>query len=114
MPVNRQIEDLKYQLEDAQAEIAKLKAQIASREHWLNGWIRRGDSVLMCTGCYCAGCGNFLGLASVALSDDGQYPEIKPDFPFEKATCPLCEYRKTPIPDPVDKLTDRLERLRKT
>lgn len=36
-----------------------------------------------------------------------------PDFPFEEATCPLCQLRRAPVPpDAVDKLTERLERLR--
>jgi hypothetical protein len=79
------------------------------REHWLNGWHRRGDSVLIGTGVRCAGCGKFLGLACVAF-DGSLLPEKNPDFPFEEATCPLCACRRSP--GPVDKLTERLERLR--
>lgn len=84
-----------------------------SRENWLNGWHRSGDSVLIGTGWHCAGCGKFLGLGCVAL-DDQPWPEKLPDFPFEEATCPLCEYRQAPNPPTaVDKLTERLERLQK-
>lgn len=83
----------------------------ADREHWLNGWRRHGDSVLMGTAYHCAGCGKFLGLGCVAL-DGEPWPEKLPDFPFEEATCPLCAHRRTPFPDQVDKLTERLERLR--
>lgn len=83
------------------------------REHWLNGWHRRGDLVLIGTATHCAGCGQFLGLACVAF-DGEPLPERNPDFPFEEATCPLCEIRRVPDPpDGVDKLTERLERLRK-
>jgi hypothetical protein len=84
-----------------------------SREHWLNGWNRQGDSVLIGTGYHCAGCGKFLGLGCVAF-DGSPLPEKRPDFPFEEATCPLCAYRRAhDPPDQVDKLTERLERLKK-
>jgi len=86
---------------------------MTNREHWLNGWHRHGDSVLIGTATHCAGCGKFLGLACV-IFDGSPLPEKNPDFPFEAATCPLCEYRESPRPPaPVDKLTERLERLRK-
>jgi hypothetical protein len=81
----------------------------ANREHWLNGWHRRGDSVLIGTGTHCAGCGKFLGVTCV-IFDGSPLPEKPPDFPFEEATCPLCACRRSP--GPVDKLTERLERLR--
>jgi hypothetical protein len=82
-----------------------------NREHWLNGWRRIGDSVLIGSGYRCAGCGKFTGLGCVALGDPQSWPEKMPDFPFEEATCPLCACRRSP--GPVDKLTERLERLRK-
>jgi hypothetical protein len=83
------------------------------REHWLNGWRRQGGSVLIGTAYHCAGCGKFLGLGCVAF-DGTPLPEKAPDFPFEEATCPLCELRRLPDPpDAVDKLTERLERLKK-
>jgi hypothetical protein len=83
-----------------------------NREHWLNGWHRQGDAVLL-GGVHCAGCGKFVGTTCIALDDD-PLPEKMPDFPFEEATCPLCAYRRMPDPpDAVDKLTERLERLKK-
>jgi hypothetical protein len=83
-----------------------------NREHWLNGWHRQGDAVLL-GGVHCAGCGKFVGTTCIAL-DGGPLPEKLPDFPFEEATCPLCAYRRLPHPpDAVDKLTERLERLKR-
>jgi hypothetical protein len=94
-------------------EFERMDADQTDRERWLNGWHRHGDSILIGTGYHCAGCGKFLGLGCVAL-DGEPWPEKLPDFPFEEATCPLCENRRTPNPpDQVDKLTERLERLRK-
>jgi hypothetical protein len=82
------------------------------RETWLNGWHRNGNSVLIGTGVYCAGCGRDNGVACVAISPDYIAPEKLPDWPFNEADCPLCEWREN-LPAPRDVLTERAERLAK-
>lgn len=62
-----------------------------NEEKWLNGWYRNGNAVLMGTGVYCAGCGEFLGTTCVVITESDITLET-PDWPF-KNCCPICELR---------------------
>lgn len=61
-----------------------------SREHWLNGWPRIGNIVIVGSSVHCAGCGKHWGVASVAIPEKWRSPERKPDYPFNGTDCPLC------------------------
>jgi hypothetical protein len=82
-----------------------------TRESWLNGWHRDGDSILG----HCVGCGKYMG-AAIGMRDD--YPEKGPEWPFDVETCPVCELRdkvselRWKLESPEDKLTARLAALR--
>ena len=60
-----------------------------SREAWLNGWSRSGDTVLLGTAVHCAGCGKFNGVATVAFSEGWEPPGMNPAWPFDEADCPV-------------------------
>lgn len=83
------------------------------REDWLNGLKREGDRVMVFPTIRCVGCGNALGVVCYIPGDEACAP--KPDFPFDEATCPLCEMRKklaTMPPEPKDRLLERMNTLR--
>lgn len=63
----------------------------SSREKWLNGWSRKGETVLIGCGIHCAGCGRSFGITTVMFEDDYVRPEKDPDWPFEESTCPVCQ-----------------------
>lgn len=85
-----------------------------NREKWLNGWDRNGWEVLIGTGVHCAGCGWFVGLATIAITGDEKWPDKLPDWPFEEATCPLHPRALGEGPQyKVDRLTERMVALEK-
>lgn len=87
-----------------------VREETMTRETWLNGWPRMGNSVLIGMHVCCAGCGRSHGICTVALSADDKWPEKMPDWPFDEADCPVHNYRQ--LPAPVDPLTERLKALR--
>lgn len=60
-----------------------------SREKWLNGFKRTDTWVYIGPAVHCAGCGKFFGVVCVSIT--GYSPDINPDWPFDQATCPVCE-----------------------
>lgn len=84
-----------------------------SRELWLNGWYRHGNTVLIGTGVHCAGCGKFHGGTCVAFSDDWAAPEKLPDWPYNEESCPLCslEARRGAARQPT--MMERLAQFKK-
>lgn len=70
------------------------------REHWLNGWKRNGNGILMGASAHCVGCGKCLGLACVAIEEDWKAPEKLPDWPFVENDCPVC-FGKILEPEPI-------------
>src|SRR3990167_8202995 len=57
---------------------------------WLNDWPRMGSGILMGTGIHCIGCGKFMGITTIAITDDYIEPEREPDYPFSMDDCPVC------------------------
>ena len=78
----------------------------------LNGWQRGAAAyVLVGTGIACAGCGRDRGDVCVAFEDEWAPPEKLPDWPFDAATCPICDLQDRLSFGPEDKLTARLKAL---
>ena len=74
-------------------------------EKWLNGWMRQGDTVLIGSGLHCVGCGFFLGTCCVILSDCAMPSREDPDYPFEQASCPVCQLRNRERDEPPSRPT---------
>jgi hypothetical protein len=80
----------------AEAELQRTLAAAVERIRgddwaWLNGWPRIGeDGVLMGTAVHCLGCGRFLGVTTVAFTEDWRPPGPEPVWPGPQAGCPFC------------------------
>lgn len=70
---------------------AKGKSMTENREHWLNGWARTKDHVLIGTLIHCSGCGRISGMASVVFVEGQTEPEKHPDWKFNEVDCPVCK-----------------------
>jgi hypothetical protein len=78
--------------ERADAALRKVRERLPAPGDWLHGWplLEGGLSVLMGTGVYCAGCGRWWGVTTVAIDEDWTPPDRTPEWPFPQDDCPVC------------------------
>jgi hypothetical protein len=68
-----------------------------TRESWLNGWSRDGNTVLLGSSVHCVGCGKSYGTTCVVIPEGWAPPEKNPDWPFDEADCPVCSHHDRPL-----------------
>lgn len=83
-----------------------------TRETWLNGWHRSGDTVFVGGAICCAGCGKESGVTCWSVQEGATLPDKSPDWPFDLGSCPMCSLRDRILEAPQDKLTQRLQALK--
>lgn len=66
-----------------------------NREHWLQGWTRDRDQVLVGNQTFCAGCGKYRGSFTIAEDPATYKPHttLRPEWPFNEDGCPVCYLR---------------------
>ena len=66
-------------------------ASAPMREAWLHGWTRRGSGVVIGGTIHCAGCGRSVGTTRLPITVPAGAWQDEPEWPFDEATCPLCD-----------------------